>query len=151
MSDLERQYRAGMRFYTARWRQKNGDALLSTLIDGAEAEKRSEPTATELRDLARTGLRQRSLAVLPFALFAIALASIALVVWLSTGTFGSTNALGGSLPVLPVRAYTGYHFPAPLQPPAAPRWIYLTAVVLGLASVVLGLLALRRNRRLLSA
>ena len=65
MSPLEGQYRAALRWYPTRWRSRNEDALVGTLLDAADAEKRSEPSHAEIRDLRVNGLRQRGLDVLP--------------------------------------------------------------------------------------
>jgi hypothetical protein len=65
MNELERHYCAAMRWYTAKRRRSNGDALLSTLVDQAEADGRHHPTVAELRNLARTGIRQRAFAAVP--------------------------------------------------------------------------------------
>jgi hypothetical protein len=61
----EQSYRAALRWYPAQWRLENGEALIGTLMDAADAEGRTAPTRDELRDLRRSGLRTRADAILP--------------------------------------------------------------------------------------
>ncbi len=68
MSDLEGQYRAALRWYPHRWRVRNSEALLGTLLDTAEAEGRTAPTREERRDLAVNGVRARVDAIAPLAI-----------------------------------------------------------------------------------
>jgi hypothetical protein len=63
--NAERAYRAALRWYPAGWRRDNGDVLIGTLMDAADAEGRTVPTRDELRDLRRSGLRTRAEEVLP--------------------------------------------------------------------------------------
>jgi len=65
VSTLEAGYRSALRWYPRSWRRANGDALIGTLLDVAEAGGRTAPTASERRDLAVAGLRLRVGALLP--------------------------------------------------------------------------------------
>lgn len=59
MSALEQRYRSALRWYPAHWRAENADAVLGTLLDVADAERRESPTRFELVDLAFSGVRTR--------------------------------------------------------------------------------------------
>jgi hypothetical protein len=63
--DLERRYRAALRWYPESWRRRNADAVLGTLLDGAEHDGRSRPARGELLDLAFRGASARLTAFLP--------------------------------------------------------------------------------------
>ena len=56
---LERRYRSAVRWYPAKWRASNADAVVGTLLDVAEAENRDRPRASELRNLVANGLLAR--------------------------------------------------------------------------------------------
>ena len=58
MSALEARYRAALRWYPRAWRAENADAIVGTMLDQAEAERRSAPARGELRNLAASGLAQ---------------------------------------------------------------------------------------------
>lgn len=58
-SDLERHYRALLRWYPRSWRQRSGDALVGTMLDVAESEGRSAPTRAERSSAVRHGLTAR--------------------------------------------------------------------------------------------
>jgi len=51
MSDLEARYRDVLRWYPKAWRRRNEDAVLGTLLDRADDEKRQTPAAGELANL----------------------------------------------------------------------------------------------------
>ena len=81
----ERRYRRALRFYPKRWRDRNADVVLSTLLDVADAEGRSSARAIELLQLAASGLSTRlalsisqasTIAVATGALLAIAFAVV---------------------------------------------------------------------------
>jgi hypothetical protein len=57
LNQLEMQYRQVLRWYPQRWRRKNGDAMVGTLLDIADAERRVSPAEGELRSLRLSGLR----------------------------------------------------------------------------------------------
>jgi hypothetical protein len=59
VSDLEAAYRGAMRWYPARWRAANAEALVSLMVEFAEGEGRSAPTRADLRNLQLNGLRAR--------------------------------------------------------------------------------------------
>ena len=149
MSDLEHRYRTGMRWYTAKWRRHNGEALLATLIESAEASGRSRPTAAELRNLRGTGSRQRAFTALPFVLFAIAILSALSVGSLALAHVGGSDLVLFHLPAIPPPR-VGEAYVVPTLGPYAARWEYAVWSVLFTVSLALGLLALRRNRRLLT-
>ncbi|HWM33253.1 MAG TPA: hypothetical protein VNR36_03330 [Pseudolysinimonas sp.] len=52
---LEAAYRRVLRRYPRAWRRANGEVVLGTLLDQADAEGRSVPAPGELRDLRRAG------------------------------------------------------------------------------------------------
>jgi hypothetical protein len=58
-SPLEETYRLALRWYPKAWRRRNEDAVLATLLDQAEDEKRSVPAKGELADLRATALLAR--------------------------------------------------------------------------------------------
>jgi len=66
---LERRYRAALDWYPRRWREENGEAMIGTLLDEAEATGREKPRLGDLANLAFFGLKARvvwlSLAVPP--------------------------------------------------------------------------------------
>lgn len=74
MSGLERRYRVAMRWYPASWRRAHADALLGTLLDRADNEGRTQPTAAELHNLALVGLCKRVAMTLPWVLLVTATA-----------------------------------------------------------------------------
>ena len=59
MSDLEQTYRAALRWYPKDWRRRNEDAVLGTLLDGADDEKRHAPAAGELANLRGSAILTR--------------------------------------------------------------------------------------------
>jgi len=54
---LEQRYRRALRWYPASWRKANGDAIVGTLLDGADG--RGAPRAGEVANLALNGLLAR--------------------------------------------------------------------------------------------
>lgn len=58
-SALEARYRRLLRSYPSRWRAANGEVVLGTLLDVADAEGRDRPTAAERRTLVVDGLAHR--------------------------------------------------------------------------------------------
>jgi hypothetical protein len=59
-ASLESHYRRALRWYPKSWRDQNGAAMLSTLLDVASAQSRTRPSAGELFSLATNGLRARA-------------------------------------------------------------------------------------------
>lgn len=66
MSSLEGRYRAVLRWYPTRWRAKNEDVVVGTLLDVADAQSRDKPRLAELVNLGIHGLFTR-LRMLPSA------------------------------------------------------------------------------------
>ncbi|QEE60334.1 hypothetical protein FVA74_01200 [Salinibacterium sp. dk2585] len=64
---LEQRYRRALRWYPAQWRARHEEVVLSTLLDGADAEGRATPGRGELLNLAVTGLAARASGLLPLA------------------------------------------------------------------------------------
>jgi hypothetical protein len=56
-ASLERRYRAALDWYPTAWRAENGEAMLGTLLDEAEATGREKPRLGDLANLAIHGLR----------------------------------------------------------------------------------------------
>lgn len=56
---LERRYRSLLRWYPRAWRSSHGEVLLGTLLDAAEAEDRTFPTAAEAWSIRWAGLGER--------------------------------------------------------------------------------------------
>ncbi|MCI0159295.1 hypothetical protein KNO15_21555 [Leifsonia shinshuensis] len=63
--ELEARYRTALRWYPESWRQRNADAVLGMLLDGADHDGRTEPAPGERADLAFRGLAERAAVVLP--------------------------------------------------------------------------------------
>ena len=59
MSELEQRYRDALRWYPKNWRASNEDAVIGTLLDVADDEKRSQPARGELSNLRLIGLGAR--------------------------------------------------------------------------------------------
>jgi hypothetical protein len=57
---LEAQYRDALRWYPKRWRVKNEDAMVGTLLDTADGESREDPATGELRSLRLSSLVYRA-------------------------------------------------------------------------------------------
>ncbi|GAB3607232.1 hypothetical protein GCM10027413_26410 [Conyzicola nivalis] len=58
-ASLERRYRAALDWYPSAWRAENGEAMLGTLLDEAEATGREKPRLGDLANLAVFGLKSR--------------------------------------------------------------------------------------------
>ena len=56
---LEQTYRNALRWYPKRWRDKNEDAVLGTLLDVADEDHRAIPVGGELANLRANGLGER--------------------------------------------------------------------------------------------
>jgi hypothetical protein len=56
---LEQQYRSALRWYPKRWRTRNADAAVGTLLELAHEDKRSAPAPGELSNLRMSGLGAR--------------------------------------------------------------------------------------------
>ncbi|HEX4444437.1 MAG TPA: hypothetical protein VHZ81_12745 [Galbitalea sp.] len=149
MKDMEQKYRAAMRWYTAKWRRRNADALLATLLESAEASGQPQPTRAELQNLHAMGIRQRAFAALPIILFAVALLSL-----LSVGSLAFAHVAGSSELLLQLPAFpaprAGQIYTTPTAAPFQAGWAYAIGSVCFVASLTTGLLTLRRNRRLLT-
>lgn len=74
---MSAEYRRLLRWYPARWRERNGDVLLGTLLDAAEADGRAGPSRTEAWSLRAHGLAERLDCGVAFILSVIALAVFA--------------------------------------------------------------------------
>lgn len=59
-STLESSYRSMLRWYPRAWRDDNADAMIGILLDQADGESRTRPTAAERLNLASNGLRARA-------------------------------------------------------------------------------------------
>jgi hypothetical protein len=59
MSDLESRYRRALRWYPKEWRAAHEDAMVGTLLDVAEDDKRTRPARGELADLRASALASR--------------------------------------------------------------------------------------------
>jgi hypothetical protein len=92
MTSLEKKYRAAVRWYPRRWRRANGDALVGTLLDRAEAEGRAHPNHSELRNIRVIGLGKRLAAIAAWMFVGIALLA-ALFVLRMTGVGLSTTMI----------------------------------------------------------
>jgi len=57
---LEQQYRQVLRWYPKRWRERNADAAIGTLLELAHEDGRSAPANGELRNLRLSGLGARA-------------------------------------------------------------------------------------------
>jgi hypothetical protein len=68
MTDLETAYRRLLAWYTPAWRRRNGQAIMGTMLDAADADGRHAPTLAERQGLVRRGLIDRIQAYLPVAL-----------------------------------------------------------------------------------
>ena len=79
MTNLESKYRGALRWYPARWRRANGEALIGLMMDRAEAASREAPARGELFDLARHGLRLRIVAAAPWLLISAATLALAML------------------------------------------------------------------------
>jgi hypothetical protein len=59
MNDLEARYRRALRWYPKSWRAANEDAMVGTLLDVAEDDRRTIPAPGELTNLRAKGLGER--------------------------------------------------------------------------------------------
>ncbi len=59
MSTLDQTYRRALRWYPRKWRTRNEDAVVGTLLDLAEEDHRTAPARGELADLRASGLAVR--------------------------------------------------------------------------------------------
>ncbi|ABW13506.1 hypothetical protein Franean1_4119 [Parafrankia sp. EAN1pec] len=86
---LESTYRQLLRCYPRRWRQDNGDEVVATLLDAADADGRTRPTPGDVADLVVHGLAARcgaSLGLVPAAVWhRIATTAFASLAVLSAG------------------------------------------------------------------
>ena len=149
MSKLEAEYRSALRWYTAKWRRHNGEALVATLLDAAEASGRDNPSRPELRNLRSSGLRQRAFAALPFALFAVSLFAALVVGSLALANVDPSSGLILHLPALPAPRI-GDLYTVPSVGPFPAGWAYAVGATIFALSLAVGVVTLRRNRRLLS-
>lgn len=101
---LEARYRAALRWYPRSWRAANADAIVGTMLDQADADKRSAPLPGELRDLAASGISARFERVAPrvvrdrVAAFALAIGTAYAVIMLVASEwapFAETGPLTG--------------------------------------------------------
>ncbi len=69
---LARRYRAALRWYPRRWRNQHGEDMVGTLLDVADGEGRSHPSAGELVDLRWRGVVERVNVLLPERVRALA-------------------------------------------------------------------------------
>jgi hypothetical protein len=59
VTELEASYRRALRWYPRNWRARNEEAVVGTLLDRAEEERRATPGAGELADLRTSALAAR--------------------------------------------------------------------------------------------
>lgn len=64
-ASMEQRYRRALRWYPRKWREEQGDVVISTLLDVADGEHRRTPRIPELLNLAATGIATRVGGVLP--------------------------------------------------------------------------------------
>jgi hypothetical protein len=64
-ASLERRYRGALDWYPSVWREANGEAMLGTLLDEAEATGREKPALGQTLNLFAFGLRERARTALP--------------------------------------------------------------------------------------
>jgi len=103
---MERRYRAALDWYPRRWRDENGEAMLGTLLDEAEATGRDRPRPTDLANLAVHGIaatarqlpdrvpaaiRDRASAIALATGFALALVQFLAVEWAPWAPNGPWN------------------------------------------------------------
>ncbi|MFS2281106.1 hypothetical protein V2S04_09815 [Microbacterium sp. OR21] len=60
MSALEARYRRLLQWYPRPWREQNGEVLIGTALDAAEAEGRTRPAAVEILQMALHGIAERA-------------------------------------------------------------------------------------------
>jgi hypothetical protein len=60
MSTLEARYRRLLQWYPRPWREQNGEVLIGTALDAAEAEGRTRPAAVEILQMALHGIAERA-------------------------------------------------------------------------------------------
>lgn len=86
MSTLEDRYRRLLRWYPRPWRRQNGEALIGTALDAAEAEARTRPTVAEMREMILHGVAQRATVrvALGAAVMALLCAAVSQVVLLTS-------------------------------------------------------------------
>ncbi len=65
MSGVEDEARRALRWFPMSWRESNGASLIGTLMDAADAEKRTHLTSAERRDLVASGLREQASHLIP--------------------------------------------------------------------------------------
>lgn len=84
----ERPFRRLLRWYPRAWRRRNGEVVLSTLLDAAEADGRTAPTAAETRRAALHGTADRLgwRFALVTALTAVAAAVVVGILWAAVVT-----------------------------------------------------------------
>lgn len=64
-ASMEQRYRRALRWYPRKWREEQGEVMISTLLDVADGEHRRTPRLQELLNLAATGISTRVGVVLP--------------------------------------------------------------------------------------
>lgn len=84
----ERRFRRLLRWYPRAWRRRHGEVVLSTLLDAAEADGRTAPTAAETRRAAAHGTAARldRPFALGTALAAVAAAVVVGILWTAVPT-----------------------------------------------------------------
>ena len=90
MSALEQTYRATLRWYPKKWRKRNEDAVLGTLLDVADEDKRTTPAKGELADLRVNGFATR---LGPFGRIPAPVRDRAAIIALTLGTVISAAGL----------------------------------------------------------
>lgn len=86
MTGLEQRYRRLLHWYPPAWRAANGEVLIGTLLDTAEAEGRTRPTGAEARSMILHGFGER---------FTVHLALYAAIAAVLTSSAGMLALLGG--------------------------------------------------------
>lgn len=136
---LEQDYDRALGWYPTRWRRTHGPAMLGTLLDVADGERRTRPAHGELAELRWQGLRERVNAVVPGDVRVLA------------ASIGTGAAAGFALVYLLAVSWV------PWGPPAGTAWPDLPAFgpfrnpgVLFAVPILLGALAALGRQRMLA-
>lgn len=107
---MEQRYRRALRWYPRKWREEQGDVVISTLLDVAAGEDRTTTRLPELLNLAATGIATRIGGVVPtgtrdrISTVALGSGAVLAVVFLIVHTWSPwadlSIDLGGAFPTL---------------------------------------------------